>query len=224
MILCVTYDPEMEKLVRSYVSNMNRTIVFPHSYQHALDLVNKGEINRIIFDFRSEPEECGAILRMVSVMDKHIPYAYLMPEGTVLQDGNKILWESFFAPDGQTRKRHVLIIEDDEDIRDILTANLLIEGFVVDVACDGEMGLHMVLEKAPDVVILDIGLPKLAGTEVCKRIRETPGLAQLPILMLTAKATDVDKVVGKVVGASMYMTKPFDIELVVTNIRNLIQG
>jgi two-component system alkaline phosphatase synthesis response regulator PhoP len=101
----------------------------------------------------------------------------------------------------------ILIIEDEESILMALTDDLALEGYEVASAKDGLQGLSMAKEKAHDLIILDIMLPKMDGFEVCKKLRQA-GVAT-PILMLTAKSQEIDKVLGLELGADDYVTKPF---------------
>ncbi len=101
------------------------------------------------------------------------------------------------------------IIEDDQDLRRLLLHYLEKEGYVIQHAADGEQGLALVRRVRPDLVVLDLMLPGLDGLEVCKRLKADPQTANIPILMLTAKAEETDKVVGLELGADDYVTKPF---------------
>ena len=105
----------------------------------------------------------------------------------------------------------VLIVEDEPDISLLVTSRLSKVGFEVLSACDGEDGLRQAREQKPDLIVLDLMLPKLRGEEVCKAVRADSDrqVAKIPIIMFTAKDTKVDQVVGKVIGATSYVTKPF---------------
>lgn len=103
-------------------------------------------------------------------------------------------------------KRRVLIVEDERNIVDILKFNLSKEGFDTIEALDGKEGLRLALEERPDLILLDIMLPEMDGFTVCKKIRQT---MQTPIIMLTAREEEVDKVLGLELGADDYVTKPF---------------
>ena len=105
-------------------------------------------------------------------------------------------------------ERCVLIIEDEQAIVDILKFNFLKEGYKVIEALDGQTGLDLALSENPDLILLDVMLPKLDGFEVCKKIREK---SSVPIIMLTAREEEVDKVLGLELGADDYMTKPFSV-------------
>lgn len=102
--------------------------------------------------------------------------------------------------------KKILIVDDEKNIVDILKYNLQKEGFETIEAYDGEEGLRMALECRPDLILLDIMLPKMDGFEVCRKIRQT---LSTPILMITAKEEEVDKVLGLEMGADDYITKPF---------------
>jgi len=106
-------------------------------------------------------------------------------------------------------KRKVLVVEDEKDIRELVRYNLEQEGFAVLEAEEGELALALVQRERPALVILDIMLPGMSGLDICRTIRHGDETARLPILMLTAKAAEVDKVVGLEMGADDYVTKPF---------------
>ena len=105
-------------------------------------------------------------------------------------------------------ERCVLIIEDEQAIVDILKFNFQKEGYKVLEAMDGATGLELALTENPDLILLDVMLPKMDGFEVCKKIREK---SSVPVIMLTAREEEVDKVLGLELGADDYMTKPFSI-------------
>ena len=104
--------------------------------------------------------------------------------------------------------KKILVVEDEDSIRSMLEVRLKNCGFDVVTASDGEEGLNKARSEKPDLMILDLGLPKLPGEEVCRQLRNDESV--IPIIMLTAKTEDVDRVVGKVLGANYYMTKPFE--------------
>lgn len=103
-------------------------------------------------------------------------------------------------------RNRILIIEDEKELAQILSDYLEVEGFESSIATDGEMGLTMFAEYNPDLIILDIMLPRLDGIEVCKRIRQS---SDVPILILSAKNGEMDKVISLGIGADDYVTKPF---------------
>jgi DNA-binding response OmpR family regulator len=103
--------------------------------------------------------------------------------------------------------RKVLIVEDDEAMSVALRDGFEYEGYAVTVAKDGEAGLHCATTAAPDLILLDVMLPKMTGLDVCKRLRT--GGSAVPIIMLTARGQEIDKVLGLRQGADDYVTKPF---------------
>lgn len=109
----------------------------------------------------------------------------------------------------------VLVADDDEDIVRFVEVNLRLEGFDVRTASDGEQALHLAHDLMPDLVLLDIMMPRLDGFEVCQRLRGDSRTKHISVIMLTAKSLSADKVVGLTAGADDYMIKPFDpLELV----------
>jgi DNA-binding response OmpR family regulator len=119
-------------------------------------------------------------------------------------------------PDSST----ILLVDDEESVRKVLTFPLERDGFRVVQAGDGEEALQRFGESAPDLVVLDIMLPKLDGLEVCKRLRAT---SQVPIIMLTARDDELDKVIGLELGADDYITKPFSIREFRSRVRALLR-
>ena len=105
--------------------------------------------------------------------------------------------------------KRVLLIEDDRDIVELVRYNLEREGFQVAAATDGATGLAQVRKAPPDILLLDLMLPKISGLDICKEIRRDTSLNRLPILMLTARGEEADRVVGLEMGADDYVTKPF---------------
>src|SRR5512136_888361 len=114
----------------------------------------------------------------------------------------------------------ILIIEDDPAILKVLQRGLAYEGYAVDIATDGRMGLNLARDRHPDLVILDWMLPGMDGLEVCRRLR-TGG--SLPILMLTAKDTVQDRVQGLDAGADDYLVKPFNLDELTARVRALLR-
>lgn len=110
------------------------------------------------------------------------------------------------------KKKRILIVEDEYSASKFLTMRLKSLGFTVSAAFDGATGLKEAMETIPDLVILDLMLPKLPGEEVCKALRESfdERLVKIPIIMLTGKDSMVDKILGKVIGADAYLTKPYE--------------
>jgi len=112
--------------------------------------------------------------------------------------------------------KKVLVVDDEKPISDIIKFNLVKEGFNVEVAYDGEEALKLVYKYQPDIILLDVMLPKLDGFQVCRRIRES---FSTPIIMLTAKEEEVDKVLGLELGADDYITKPFGMRELIARVK-----
>src|SRR5215467_12582885 len=117
----------------------------------------------------------------------------------------------------------ILVVEDEPDIRKLVQYNLAQERFKVLEAEDGEQALKILQREKPNLVILDLMLPGLSGLELCKLLRDRPQTAQLPILMLTAKAGEADKVVGLEMGADDYLAKPFSPREMVARVRAILR-
>src|SRR4029453_18161323 len=114
--------------------------------------------------------------------------------------------------------KRILIIEDERDVVDLLTFNLRKAGFAVSTATDGGAGLQAARSEKPAFIILDLMLPKMSGLEVCKILKSDPATRQIPIMMLTAKAEEIDRIVGLEFGADDYVPKPFSPREVVLRI------
>ena len=117
----------------------------------------------------------------------------------------------------------ILIVDDEQDIVELISYNLEKEGFKTIKAYDGEAALKMVHSKKPVLMILDLLLPKMNGLDVCKTIRRNPAMANLPIIMLTAKGEEIDKIIGLEVGADDYVTKPFSVKELVARVRTILR-
>ena len=103
----------------------------------------------------------------------------------------------------------VLVIDDEKDLLELVRYNLEKEGYRIRTAEDGEAGLEAAVRELPDIVIVDLMLPGIDGLEVCRRLRTDQRTARTPVIMLTAKSTETDRVVGLEIGADDYVTKPF---------------
>ncbi len=117
----------------------------------------------------------------------------------------------------------ILIIEDEKPITELLEYNLKQNGYFVEIAHDGEEGLKKVLEIKPDLIILDLMIPKIDGMEVCRRIKGDSSIKSIPIVMLTAKTDEVDRIVGLEMGADDYVTKPFSVRELVLRIKAILK-
>ena len=112
--------------------------------------------------------------------------------------------------------KKILVVDDEKPISDIIKFNLLKEGYEIETAYDGEEALKKVYQFQPDLVLLDVMLPKLDGFQVCRKIRES---FNMPIIMLTAKEEEVDKVLGFELGADDYITKPFGMRELIARVK-----
>lgn len=119
--------------------------------------------------------------------------------------------------------KHVLIVDDEPDIIELLSINLQKAGYTVTAAYNGRDALKSIQEDIPDVVVLDVMMPELSGTEVATRLRGSERTARLPIIMLTARADEVDQVVGLSVGADDYVTKPFSVKVLLARIEAVLR-
>ena len=117
----------------------------------------------------------------------------------------------------------ILIVEDEQGVVDLLRKALEHEGFQVIAAYNGQAGLQAVSEARPDLIILDLTLPELDGFELCRRIRRQPETARLPILVLSGRTEEVDKVVMLELGADDYVTKPFSPKELVARVKTLLR-
>ncbi len=116
-----------------------------------------------------------------------------------------------------------LIIEDDETLANNLADKLRAEGFNVTTAGDGEAGLEKLRGEHPDILVLDIMLPKLDGLSICRMVRHDPTTAHIPIIMITARGTEVDKIVGLESGADDYIVKPFGLGEFLARVRAILR-
>ena len=121
--------------------------------------------------------------------------------------------------------QEILIIEDDADIAESLQYNFKREGFRPVIAESGEKGLRLALDEKnpPSLIILDLMLPGMSGMELCRRLRREPLTEKTPIIMLTAKAAEIDKIAGLELGADDYIVKPFSVKEVVARVRAVLR-
>jgi two-component system, OmpR family, alkaline phosphatase synthesis response regulator PhoP len=120
-------------------------------------------------------------------------------------------------------RQKVLSIEDDADIRELIKFNLEQEGYAVEEAATGAEGLDRIKRRQPDLVLLDLMLPGMPGLEICRVLRNAKETATLPILIVTAKGTEVDKVLGLEMGADDYVVKPFSPRELVARVKALLR-
>ena len=117
----------------------------------------------------------------------------------------------------------ILVVDDEPDAIELIRFNLKASGYEVLTAEDGEEALAKARKFSPDMILLDVMLPEIDGLEVCKILRRDPATASLPIIMLTAKASEIDRVLGLEFGADDYVTKPFSPRELMLRVRNLLK-
>jgi len=135
----------------------------------------------------------------------------------------KIQYSTHILPMVQIFMVKILIVDDEPDIVELLSYNLEKEKFSIVKAYDGEAALGLVRSEKPDLMILDLMLPKMNGLDVCKAVRRNPETANLPIIMLTAKGEEIDKIIGLEIGADDYITKPFSVKELIARVRALLR-
>lgn len=133
---------------------------------------------------------------------------------------SRMVWAS---PPKRERMKRVLVIEDDKDIVELVRYNLEKDGFQVQSSGDGASGLAQIRKAQPDLLVLDLMLPKLSGLEICKEVRKDVSLNRLPILILTAKGEESDRIVGLELGADDYVTKPFSPRELAARVKALLR-
>jgi len=119
--------------------------------------------------------------------------------------------------------KKILVVDDEPDITDIVSYNLRKEGFDVSISSDGADALETIRRNKFDLLILDLMLPEISGIDLCKILRADPQTSSLPIIMLTAKTEEIDKVLGLESGADDYITKPFSIRELIARVRALLR-
>src|SRR4030067_3756358 len=118
--------------------------------------------------------------------------------------------------------KHIFVVDDEADLVKLVTYNLKKEGFLVDSAQDGEKALAKVKKGKYDLIILDLMLPGLQGMELCRILRNDPKMKHLPIIMLTAKGEEVDRILGLETGADDYVAKPFSPRELVARVKDVL--
>jgi two-component system alkaline phosphatase synthesis response regulator PhoP/two-component system response regulator VicR len=120
--------------------------------------------------------------------------------------------------------KHVLAVDDETNIRRLIEVNLLRAGYRVTTACDGQDALDKLGRERPDMVLLDVMMPRIDGFELLRRLKADPDTADIPVLMLTAKAQDADIFRGLKSGADFYLTKPFNPQELLSWINRIVHS
>jgi two-component system alkaline phosphatase synthesis response regulator PhoP len=127
------------------------------------------------------------------------------------------------GPPGRQRLGRVLLVEDEQDVAELIRYNLTKEGYEVVLCGNGNEALRLARENRPDVILLDIMVPQLNGWEVCRRIKKDPELATIPVIMVSGRVEEGDKVLGFEVGADDYVTKPFSPRELIARVRAVLR-
>jgi DNA-binding response OmpR family regulator len=117
----------------------------------------------------------------------------------------------------------ILVVDDEEDLRDLLAFNLKREGYHIAQAATGMEALRLAASLVPNVMLLDIGLPDVSGVDVCRRIKATPATRDVAVVMLSARASEADRVLGLEAGAADYVTKPFSLRELTARVRAVLR-
>ena len=123
-----------------------------------------------------------------------------------------------------TAKTHILVVEDEADIANLIKHSLeRVPEFVVSIAASGDAAMRSLVDNPPDLMVLDLNLPVMSGTDICRRVRGSAKTAQLPIIMLTARTDEADRVAGLELGADDYVTKPFSLRELGARVRAVLR-
>ncbi len=120
-------------------------------------------------------------------------------------------------------KQTVLVVDDEKDLVDLVSYNLQRNGYHVITATSGDMALELANRELPDMVVLDLMLPGMSGTDVARKLKSDPKTANIPIIMLTAKSEETDVVVGLTLGADDYVTKPFSMKILLARLSSVLR-
>ena len=123
-----------------------------------------------------------------------------------------------------TRSQRILVVDDEPSIVDAVATSLRYEGFSVDEAANGRLALSSAQKNPPDLIVLDIMLPDQDGLEICKSLRKHPDLSHTPVVFLTARASETDRIIGLELGASDYIVKPFFVRELVARVKAHLRG
>jgi phosphate regulon transcriptional regulator PhoB len=120
-------------------------------------------------------------------------------------------------------KQTIFVLEDDPDISELISFNLEKQGYRVKSEKNGQKAFDLIMKQPPDLLVLDLNLPGLSGIEVCKYLRENARTKELPIIMLTARTQEIDKIIGFEIGADDYVTKPFSMRELLARVNALLR-
>jgi len=127
-------------------------------------------------------------------------------------------------PEKKNDKKRILLIEDEKDMAYAVSLQLEAKGYEIITACDGQEGLNKARAENPDLIILDLMLPKIDGYKVCRMLKFDNKYKDIPVILFTARAQDSDRKTGREVGADAYITKPFEPKALLDKIRELLKA
>ena len=153
--------------------------------------------------------------------EQHAEYSGIMPPQAMLISGKNVASKESNELDPNSKKPVLMLVEDNEDFRFYLKDNLK-EFYQIVEAVNGREGWQKVLALHPDLIVSDVSMPEMDGIELCKKIKSDKRTAHLPVILLTALTTDDEQLTGLETGANDYMTKPFNFEILLSKIRNLL--
>lgn len=140
-----------------------------------------------------------------------------------MDGGPGIDWRRLLRMSSKPANKRILVADDEPDVLNLVTLNLKGAGFTVLQAEDGNAALQQAREELPSLIILDLMLPEMSGLEVCKVLKKDPQTAQIPVIMLTAKAEEIDRIVGLELGADDYITKPFSPRELILRVKSVLR-
>ncbi len=244
-ILIAEDDPDTAKLIQAYVESRGFATAIAYDGVEALERVKEDGPDLILLDLKMPKMDGFEVINHLKKDSKteKIPIvvitSYDVPgtrEKCYLLGVNEFLTKPISEEKlieeitDQLRKiemiqekKRVLVADDEEDISLLVKSTLESEEFIVDMVGDGETAISKIKENVPDLLILDVSMPKLDGYEVCRRLKKDVTLSHLPIIMLTAKGDTADKVKGMDKGVDDYITKPFDPEEMLARVRMVIK-
>jgi two-component system alkaline phosphatase synthesis response regulator PhoP len=176
----------------------------------------------MIDDTHDQPRHSVDLHRQVSGAHRRSRHQYRR-DGRLHGEGQEHPSHGRYSSIDMNDKQHVLVVEDEEDISELIRFNLEQEGFSVSTVTDGERALEEAKRSRPALLLLDLMLPGMPGIEVCKRLRSDVSTARLPIIIVTAKATETDRVLGLEMGADDYLVKPFSTRELVARVRAVMR-
>lgn len=127
------------------------------------------------------------------------------------------------GPKSSKTGRRVLVVEDDARVVDVVVRGLEAAGLGADIVSSGADALPAIRRRRPDLVLLDLSLPSMSGLDICRRLKQTPDLATIPLVIMTAQASEVDRIVGLELGADDYVGKPFNIRELVLRVQAVLK-